>query len=167
MPQFNSRALKILKIVHLFCASSWLGGACCMLLLNIASSDAISGQMLYGINMASHVIDLWIVVTCGVWGCLLTGLLYGLFSPFGFFKFKWVTLKWLITCICFLSGWIFLGAWEQELLKLSENMALLQGDHLYYILKTKHLGLSCCQIALLISLYVISVFKPWRKKGGN
>ena len=96
--------------------------------------------------------------------CLLTGLLYGLFTPFGFFRHKWLTAKWILTCFCFLSGWIFLGSWEQEMLAIAQKMHLTQSDHAYLFLKMKHLYLSILQIGLLIAIYVISVFKPGRKK---
>lgn len=165
--QLSARGMKILKTIHLLGATSWLGGAACMLLLNIYSGKVELSGVLYGMNLASHEIDFWIVVNFGVYVCLLTGLLYGLLTPFGFFKFKWITAKWIITCFCFASGWIFLGSWEQEMLAIAQKMRLTQSDHAYLLLKTKHFYLSVLQIGLLITIYVISVFKPGKRGKGK
>lgn len=37
------------------------------------------------------------MVIVGANGCLLTGLVYSIFTNFGFVKFRWVTIKWLLT----------------------------------------------------------------------
>lgn len=164
MIQLQRKGLKILKIAHLFCASCWLGGAIAMLALNLKSASATHAGMLYGINYASHIIDLWVVVTAGVYGCILTGTIYGLCTPFKFFKFSWVTAKWIITGLCFLSGWLLLGRWEGEMLAISDalgNTALQNRDYLQ--IKTWHLLFTILQISLLLTLVAISVFRPGKK----
>lgn len=165
MFQLKSKGMKILKIFHLLGVCCWLGGAMAMLLLNINSASANAPGMLYGINFSSHVIDLWIVVFFGVYVCLATGLLYGLFTPWGFFRHIWVSVKWIITAACFMSGCLFLGAWENEMLAMSQSLgeiALQNQD--YLLVRKKHFFLSIAQISLLISMLAISVIKPWKKK---
>ena len=162
--RLSPTGLKILKIVHLLGAACWLGGAVSILTVNIISANIESPAMLYGLNSASHAIDVWIVVNCGVYVCLLTGLIYGLCTPFGFFKFRWQQIKWLITCFCFLSGWFLLGNWEGEMLALSKTMALAQSDHAYTLIRLKHFYFSLLQIALLITIFIVSVYKPGKRK---
>lgn len=134
-----------------------------MLALGLGSYKASSPVMLHGINYAAHLIDLWIVVTLGVYMCLLTGFVYGLFTPWRFFKFKWIIYKWIVTIFCFGSGWIFLGSWETAMLELSKNMTDLNNPA-YASVRDDFLCLSILQISLIISMVIVSVIKPWKKR---
>lgn len=166
MYTLKSSGMKFLKIVHLLGASCWLGGAISMMFLNIYRSDAAGAGMLHGMDFSSHVIDMWVVVSLGFGTCLLTGLAYGLLTPWKFFRFRWVTVKWIGTGICLISGWGFLGRWESALLALSEATgdAALK-DAAYQHLKSLHLSLSFLQLALLLFMVAISVIRPWKQKG--
>ncbi|MDE6734580.1 MAG: DUF2269 family protein [Desulfovibrio sp.] len=165
MAVLKSRGMKILKIVHLLGVACWLGGAVCMILLNLSSVGADREGMLYGINFSSHVVDMWVVITLGLGTCVLTGLIYGLLTPWGFFRQRWVAVKWLVTAFCFASGWIFLGRWEAALLAMSEaagNAALQEAA--YRQVRSLHLAGSLVQAALLIFLVAISVIRPWKRR---
>lgn len=71
-----------------------MGGALSMMLLNRTAPGLIDAEgMLYGMNTAGHAIDIWIISVAGATGCLLTGLLYALLTPWGFFKHRWVALQ--------------------------------------------------------------------------
>lgn len=164
MYQLKAKGQKILKIFHLLGAACWLGGAICMILLNIAGSHAERGGMLYGINYSSHLIDMWVVVAFGVYVCLVTGFLYGLFTPWGFTRHRWVAIKWLLTLICFASGWALLGRFENEMFAISEALgeaALNSAD--YLAIKQNHFRLSIAQISMLVAMFAISAIKPWKK----
>ena len=52
-------------------------------------------MQLYGINLSMKLIDDFVIIPGGV-GSLLTGLLYSIFTNWGWFKHKWVTTKWAI-----------------------------------------------------------------------
>ncbi|MDE7372268.1 MAG: hypothetical protein K2N07_11135, partial [Desulfovibrio sp.] len=150
MAVLKSRGMKILKTVHLLGVSCWLGGAVSMIMLNLSGVGADREGMLYGINFSSHVVDMWVVITLGLGTCVLTGLIYGLLTPWGFFRQRWVAVKWLVTGLCFASGWIFLGRWEAALLAMSEaagNAALQEAA--YRQVRALHLAGSLVQAALL------------------
>lgn len=168
MYKLKNSGLKILKIIHLLGACCWIGGACGMLVLNINNIKATSDGMLYGLNMASHLLDMWIVVFFGVYLCILTGLIYGLMTPFGFIKFKWIIAKWIITIICFMSGWFLLGNYENEMLRISENIGISALENSGYLaIKSRQFILNCIQITLLVSIVAISVLRPWRRKSNG
>lgn len=165
MDILKGRGMKILKIVHLLGASCWLGGAGSLILLNLSSAEAGREGMLYGIMFSSHVLDMWVVITLGLGTCVVTGFIYGLLTPWGFFRQRWVAVKWLVTAFCFASGWLFLGRWEGAMLALSEaagNAALESAA--YQHIRALHLGGSLLQAALLIFLFSISVIRPWKKR---
>lgn len=166
MRQLGKNSLKTLKIIHLLGVCCWLGGASCMLLLNISNEMAQSSPgALYGLNMASHVIDIWIVVRFGVFICLFSGLAYGLLTPWGFFKHGWLTTKWILTIFCILSGIFCLGVWENDMLQLSLSLggaALADAD--YLDVRQKHFLMSILQIGLLVFMLAISIIKPKKRK---
>ena len=166
MARLTKNGIKIFRIIHYITVSCWVGSALVLLLLNIRNDAAVTDGMLLGMNTASHLADTWVIVP-GAMGCLLTGLIFALFTPWGFFKHKWLTFKWLLTVTCILVGVFFLGVWENEMLAISRtlgNAALT--DSTYQATKAKHFWVSCAQIAALLLLVVISVFKPWKRKTG-
>lgn len=65
-----------------------------------------------------------IVVIPGAIGSLLTGLLYSLFSNWGFFKHNWLTFKWIVTVTAILFGTFFLGPWETAMMEISGKIGL-------------------------------------------
>ena len=168
MYKLKKDGLKWLKIVHLFAACCWIGGAMALTTLNLCQPQARSQEMLHGMNHAAHLVDLWVIIIPGANGCLLTGLLYGLFTNWGFFKHRWVMWKWVLTILAMLSGTFMLGVWEGNMLEMSgvtENHSL--GDGAYLSIKGKHVLFSAIQLGMLLFMVYLSVFKPWRKKNAE
>lgn len=164
MFKLQKDGLKVLKICHLLAVCLWLGGAVSVLLLNLKNPAATSEGMLYGINTASNLIDIW-VIGLGAMGCIITGLLYGFFTAWGFFKHKWIIAKWLLIIIAFISISIFLVPSLESMLHLSHEFgtnALHNSD--YLVAKSTHLYWSIFQVALYMILVIISVIKPWGKR---
>lgn len=165
MPKLGKNGLKALKIFHLFAACCWIGGAVALAFLNLHNMSATSGEMLYGINSAGHMVDIYVVVIPGACGCLLTGLIYGIFTGWGFFRHRWVTVKWIITIAAMLSGTFLLGEWEGKMLKYSANLGLNAfTDASFLSVKAKHLAGGVVQLCMLVTAVGISVIKPWKKK---
>ncbi len=137
-----------------------------MITLNLNNSAALSEGTLYGINLASHFIDTVVVAACGALGCLITGLLYGVFTNWGFFKYKWIILKWALTAFSLTSAMLFLGPGEGAMLELSRELGntALHNDS-YLAVKASHLFWSILQITSLSLMIILSVFKPWGKRG--
>lgn len=167
MIQLKKNGMKTLKVIHLLTACCWFGGAVSLSVLNLSNHQAASAEeALYGLNLAGHLIDIWVVVNFGALGCLLTGLLYSILTPWGFFKHRWVMFKWIFTIACILSGTFFLGVWEGEMVRISNelgNAAIT--DAFYLAIKDKHFQLSCLQLSALIFMVAISAVKPWGKRG--
>jgi len=157
---------KWLKSLHLLAVAGWAGGAVSLLILHFLRFNGVeSGNELYGIDRAAHLIDMGVVVYLGAFGCLLTGLLYSIFTNWGFFRHKWVLIKWVITIFCILSGTFFLGPWETAMLNISHqsgDTALMNVGYLSSMRLNFWFGI--VQLILLIFAMFISVFKPWRSK---
>lgn len=165
LPKLGKTGLKLLKFAHLLAACCWIGGGVALAALNIHNDTAITGPVLFGINSAAATIDLWVVIIFGAYGCLLTGLVYGFFSNWGFFRHKWVTAKWLITICAILFGTFFLGEWERYMLESSKAVGLASFfDPRFLSIRSLHLSGGIFQVCLLALAVLLSVFKPWGRK---
>lgn len=165
MIKLKSKGLKWLKGFHLITVSCWIGGAVSLLLLYFLKNGVNDGSVLYGINQSIHHVDMTVVVIPGAIGCLLTGLLYSLFSNWGFFKHKWLIFKWIVTITAILFGTFYLGPWETKMMEISGELglaALADKEYLYNQRMNLYFGLLQC-LTLLVTLFV-SIFKPWRSR---
>jgi len=96
-----------LKGAHLIFVCLWVGGA---LGVMVIQNGGGAGEALFGRDVAARLVDDFVVIP-GAMGSLLTGLIYSLFTPWGFFKHRWVAVKWFITLYGVLFGTFFLGPW--------------------------------------------------------
>lgn len=165
MKRLSPKGLRWLKGFHLIAVSSWIGGALALISLYFLKSGINDGGVLYGINQSIHHVDMMIVVLPGAMGSLLTGLIYSLFSHWGFFKHRWLTVKWIVTLTAIIFGTFWLGPWETAMMEISGaiGIAALQDlDYLYN--QFMNLAFGTLQVSTLLILVFISIFKPWKEK---
>jgi len=157
--------LRWLKGFHLIAVSCWIGGAAALMLLYFLKNGVTDGGVLYGINQSIHHVDMVVIVIPGAFGCLITGLLYSIFSNWGFLKHKWLICKWIITVAAILFGTFFLGPWETAMMEISGKLGMVSLSDQSYLYNQKMnfvFGVIQC-LALIITVF-ISIFKPWKKK---
>lgn len=165
MPKLKARGMKWLKGFHLFAVSCWVGGGIALFMLYFLKVKALDGGVLYGMNQAYHHVDICVVIIPGAFGCLLTGILYGALTNWGFFKHKWLIFKWVLTLVAIFCGTFFLGPWEETMLHLSKEMGMLAIINESYVSSEKNLLLfGTIQTLFLIAAIFISIFKPWKGK---
>jgi hypothetical protein len=152
-----------LKCFHVFFTSVWTGAALSLLTINLFL-HATDGMELYGINVSMKFIDDFVIIPAAV-GCFLTGLLYSLYTHWGWFKHRWITVKWIITSFGILSGTFLLGPLLNSLAPLSKaaGLEVLRNQQYLY---TKYIlyGFGSFQAATLIFAVFISILKPWKKR---
>ena len=103
-----------------------------------------------------------VVVIPGALGCFLTGLVYALFSNWGFFKHPWIIFKWIVIILAFLSG-NFLGSWERAMMKISGQIGITSLNDPKYLYNEKmNLIFGTIQVLVLMITMFISIFKPWK-----
>ncbi len=157
---------KWLKGFHITFAALWVGSGFSLILMQLFLK-ASGGGALYGIDLSMKFVDDFIIIP-GAFGCLITGLIYSLFTNWGFFKHRWVTIKWIINVGGILFGTFFLGPWLNYLPTLSGPMGLeALADPSYIYNKTMNIIWGPVQVGTLILAVYISVFKPWKKKKGT
>ena len=152
-----------LRFAHLFFASLWGGGAVTMVLLfciehpqTVARQVELTQMLLY--------MD-FLIVGLGAAGCLVTGVLYSIYGNYGFFKFRWVILKYAVNITFILYGsFVFLPFTHSQYRfysSLPPEMAVPEESLLMNLFCT---GQNFCTIAMFLLVIYISVFKPFKKE---
>lgn len=152
---------KLIKTLHLLASVSWMGGAFSLLVLAaLRESSRYEPDVVRVINMCIYYVDC-LVVLPGVIGCLLTGLVYSVYTPFGFVKYFWIAYKWLISLSAFFWGTLFLGPWAEDVFALAEACGvrwLL--DFIHNCVMPQTSWGAYAQIVMLSSVVLVSVYRP-------
>ena len=151
---------RILLSIHILLNSILFGGFVSILFLNFIKK----GEGDYALNLAIFKIhDL--VITYAAFGVIITGLLFSLFTKWGFLDFYWVTLKWISLGILFFLIIAFVGPAVNGIAAISDVegvQALINPEYLKYEEDVNFLSILI--LLILISIVAISVFKPWGKR---
>ena len=160
--KLNASQQKLLKAIHLVSAGLWLSCVIMLMLLPLITRKITSGDELYMYNRTYHFIDLMILTPAAIL-TLLTGLVYSMFTKWGFFKHGWLIYKWTVTLAIILTGTFYLGPMVTDLLEISEIKRIGALQDPYYI-QGSIIGIWAAVIntALLIVAVCISVYKPWK-----
>lgn len=163
MGKITGKGVKVLKIIHLLLAFMWIGGGFSMVLLLLTTSPSDSHE-LYMRSLALKLIDDWLIIP-GALGIILSGVVYGIWTNWGFFKYRWITVKWVLTIGMVLLGTFLMGPWVNgnvyPVEKIS-NYTLDNKEFFNHVMQTILWG--SIQVTLLIMVVVISVLRPWKRK---
>jgi hypothetical protein len=153
---------KLLKTIHLVAVSIWLSSVVTLMLLPIISKRIALGDELYMYNLAYHFMDMFILTPAAIL-TLLTGLIYSLFTKWGFFRHGWIVYKWIVTLLIIVTGTFYLGPMVTKLLEIAdiERIAALQ-DQYYIYGEVVGLYAAIINSSLLVTAVFFSVYKPWR-----
>lgn len=161
MRQLGFRGRAWLKYFHILCSALWSGSVVCMLLLTILDTY-LRDSNVNSTLLAVKLIDDYITAPFAVCS-LLTGFLFSLLTNWGFFKYKWVIVKWVLTFTCIFTGVMWLNPHIGNLVSISKkdgsnltNATFLFNQQLLIILLS-------IAVLVIILIFLISVFKPWRK----
>ena len=160
--KLSAKGMKALKVVHLVCAIAWFGSAISMNLLRhlVDVNDAVG---MYWMAEILEAIDMQILVP-GAVGCLVTGIVYGIFTNWGFFKHKWLVLKWVLTIFMILFGTFYMGPLVKENVIIGKAVMEGGGDTaLYWHNVSANAVAGLLQLILLTVVTVVSVYKPWKR----
>lgn len=166
MKKFGAQGQRILKIFHLVTTCLWVGGAVTLNLMGLMLGPAESGAELFGYDLARKFVDDLIIIP-GAIGCLFSGLLISWLTPWGFFRHRWVAIKWVLTVGCILFGTFYLGPMINGQPSISHELGLAAlGDPTYTANRFNNIIGGGFQLLLILFMVVISVLKPWKKKAG-
>lgn len=163
MKQLSTAGVKWLKIVHLVVLVLMLGGIISSTILRVSLKLTSFDEVLVTYRMLQSLSDN--VIRYGAVGLLLTGLGYSILTNWGFFKHRWVTVKWIVFMGQTVFGIVFIDRWmvkNLDLLETDGGAALTNPLFLHNHALVQYGAM--VQIAAIIFLVWVSVVKPWRKK---
>lgn len=156
----DNEILKCVKAIHILAAAAWGGGAFAMQALGILerSLQEMSASQLVG--YCSRFVDTWVVMP-GLFGCILTGLFYSIFTSIGFFKYAWIIYKWLITASACFWGLLFWSGKGDELIAwLGEYSLAAPLIFIRSCILPANIWGTLMQTCLIFSMLLISVYRP-------
>ena len=164
--KLGAKGRKTLKSVHVALACVWLGSAVALVLLQAINTSAYRDSV-PGVTLCLKLIDDFLIIPSAA-GSLLTGIVYGVWTKWGFFQFHWVTLKWIATVAFILFGAFLLGPWINGMHALAQSdvaAALQSPDYQHSRLMVLIWG--GLQTVGLVGLVFLSIFKPWGRREGR
>lgn len=163
MKKIGPKGMKWLKIIHVFLVVLFFGGILSSLALNLHIDFTKYDESYLGYKNLIVISDN--IVRWGAIGTLLIGLIYGFFTNWGFFKHKWVGVKFVLYIIQTIIG-IFvvdkLMVANMELLETQKEMVL--NNPIFIRNHEIRQNAVYFQVIVTFFIFVISFLKPWRKK---
>lgn len=162
MKKLNTRGVKTLKTCHLIFVMMWAVGVVSMAIISLLEPH--SGDELYMMFHISRIIDDFLVIP-GAILTVITAIIYGAFTNWGFFKHKWITVKWIVSIIVIIVGTFHFSPILDNCLMLANETrdAALTDSGIKQNMRITTIG-AFMQSSALILLVIISVFKPWKSK---
>lgn len=161
-PTLNPAGRQWLKSTHLIVSVIWLGAAISMNVLRYVWTP-VADMDLYAVDHAIALIDNWVVVPAA-WLSLLTGLFESWLTTWGFFKYRWVTVKWIATIAMMIYAPFFIANWDRSMVAISKVEGLLALQNPVYLQDRLLYTISgVAFISILVFLSLISSLKPWTK----
>lgn len=161
--KLNPQGVKVLKMIHVLFAFSWIIGAVALCLLLFITFPE-SGDELYMRSRILQIVDDYFIIY-GAFGSLITGLIYSIWTNWGFFKHPWISVKWAMTVLQILFGTFVLGPCINNNVIIADRLrdaALTDPVFLNNLHSSQLWG--TIQTALLLTYIFISIQKPWKRR---
>ena len=167
MKKLNPQGVKILKMFHLFFAILWIGGGLALVILFFSVNPA-NGDELYMKSRVIQIIDDYLIIP-GAMASLFIGVIYGIWTNWGFFKYRWLIVKWIMTVVQILFGTFVLGPWVNENVEIASQLRDMAMDDttLLHNVKMSQIWGTVQVTILVLAFIVVSVQKPWKLKKKN
>ncbi|MDR0747348.1 MAG: DUF2269 family protein [Helicobacteraceae bacterium] len=155
--KLSNRGYKLLKIIHILSSSIWIGAGVIDLFLLTA---ILNENNLSEILLAIHFIDLLIIIPANLI-VFTTGIIFSKFTEWGFFRHRWIILKYIINLIPTIGGGLIFAPSIINMLSIVERIgerALV--DPSFILSKNIFTGSLIVMLILLIIAVCLAVIKP-------
>jgi uncharacterized membrane protein len=163
MKKLGPSGQKWLKSFHVLFGCSWAACGVSLTLMGLFIHPS-EGSELYGVDMAKKFID-DVLVAPAATGCLITGVIYSLFTNWGWFKHRWITVKWCINIFGVIFGTFWLAGWLNTLPEISqvEGLTALSNSTYTHARTMNLIGGAFQNFSVIVAVF-LSIFKPWKNK---
>ena len=121
-------------------------------------------DMMYLAAQSHLIVDEYFLIPGGI-GIIVTAVLYGSFSKWGFFKHKWLVAKWILTVLLVVLGAGYMGVTIKENMVYAQRIQADNADTSIFLANIRYVAIAgIVQLIGFAYIIVISVVKPWRKK---
>ena len=163
MYKLNPTTRAWLKGFHILCTSAWVGSCSCSLLIQ-SSIRPTGGAEIYATNSVLKLLDDSMIAPSAICS-VLTGLLICWLTPWGFFKWHWVTLKWILSVGVILIGSLFVGPSLNGMTAISEAERSASLQNATYTSYSQMVTIfSILIVAGLVATAFLTALKPWGRK---
>jgi hypothetical protein len=160
MPKAGRTGQRILKIVHVFFAALWVGGAITLNAALLLLGPPESAGELLGYNRAAILIDNAVIIP-GAMGSLLSGAAVSWLTHWGFFRHRWVAVKLVLTVVCIVVGIAILGPTVNGQPAITQELGVAAlGDPAYRANYVNSLLGGAFQLTAILFMLSISTLKP-------
>ncbi|MEZ3591303.1 MAG: hypothetical protein K1V84_09740 [Muribaculaceae bacterium] len=160
MKKFGPKGMKVMKTVHLLLIMMWTVGVMGIVTL---MSGPFSSNEETAVTLADALkLDYYLVIP-GALLCVAMGIVYGIFTNWGFFKYRWLTVKWIASIAIILAGSLIFHPLCVEALELAESDTPGNTAEISRMIVECQV-INWIQVVAQIMLVAISVFKPWKRK---
>jgi hypothetical protein len=166
MAHLGSRGQKWLKCLHVFTACLWVGGTLTLFLMMFVMRGG-DGAVVYGEDLAFKFVDDFVVIP-GAIGLLATGIVYSVFTKWGWFRHTWIVVKWCVNLFGVILGTFWLGPWTNSLPVISQTEGVKALSNPVYLHNLEMMRIWGSILAATITFaLLISTLKPWKRKGSR
>lgn len=156
--------IRILKFIHIFSSSCWLGAAVSLVVLTLVTSRELQApHAVAAMGKILMDVDNYVIIPMAV-SNVATGMLLALCSAHGF-KLAWVLAKGAGGAWALVVGWFLVTPRIREVaaktaLAAAEDTAL----EAVSLFAPSYYVLGSLQFMLLLTMLGLSVFKPWGRE---
>lgn len=162
MKKLSATRLKILKISHLLFAIMWIGGVMALVSLQLGAIPATK-EMMYMAAVTHLIVDEFFLIPGGI-GIVVTTIIYGMFTDWGFFKQRWLAVKWVLTILLVIIGAGYMGVTIKENVVYAQTLLSENGSTDVYWANVYNVAVAgIIQLIGFVFIVAISVFKPWKR----
>lgn len=156
MPQ---RFRRLALTTHVTTSLGWVGAVVAYLALAIAGLTSRDAQTMRAAYLAMELVGWAVIVPCSI-AALISGLVEGLGTEWGLFRFHWVQTKLALTVVASVVLLVHMRA-VQSMATLARHAASLAGEH--GALRTQLVVHAAGGLVVLLATTVLSFYKPWGK----
>jgi hypothetical protein len=148
---------------HILFMAIWIGAALFTVLIRLYNGAMQSDEAFTTLHILSNKSD--ILIYTSVAGVLITSLMIATMTKWGFFKFRWMTIVWIIFFANIIMGVVVLSPLKKNILAIAEMEGLAALQSPIYVRNHALLTIGGIIQVLLLALAILIVkLKPWGGK---
>lgn len=150
--------------LHLVFSAIMLGETMVIVILSLAALTTKSGDVLNACYTILHLLSR----TGGRYApifAVVTGIMLSLMTPWRLFRYNWIIVKEVLSLLAIAIGVVGFYVWSMRGLSIISIVRLDAWHNSVFVVNNKQLWIGIIlQSISLVSMFVISVFKPWGRR---